>query len=521
MPASYGNGVFRISQGATLVGLEPPPLGKNLEIKPYAIGGLTTDNTARPALSNKGSRDAGFDVKYGVTRGLTADLTVNTDFAQVEEDEQQVNLTRFSLFFPEKREFFLEGQGIFNFGGQASNSASDTPIMFFSRAIGINRGRPQDIGVGGRLTGKQGPYSLGLMNIQTRDEASTGAPATNFSVMRVRRDILGRSTIGALFTDRSQSTSRPEERNDLFGVDGLFTFFQNLRVNSYVARSRTPGRTADDWSYRGQLDYAADRYGLTAERLKVGTDFAPEVGFMRRLDFTKSSTYLRFSPRPARGSGLGRRVRKLYYEGTYNYYQTGTGRLESRDLTLSFKSEFQTSDSLSVIYTRNYDFLEAPFAIATGVRLPVGSYDWQQGQLSYTAGTQRRVSGTTTFSSGTYYNGTQRAISYRGRLALATRLSVEPSFSVNWLDLAQGSFTTKLVGTRVTAPLTPRMFTSVLLQYNTSNNSYNTNARFRWEYQPGSELFVVFTEGRNTLGTGFPALDTRGFVVKINRLFRM
>jgi hypothetical protein len=520
MPASYGNGVFRISQGATLVGLETPPLGKNLEVKPYAIGGLTTDRVSRPAFNNKGNRDAGFDVKYGLTRGLTADLTVNTDFAQVEEDEQQVNLTRFSLFFPEKREFFLEGQGIFNFGGQASNNASDTPIMFFSRSIGINRGRPQDILAGGRVTGKQGPYSVGVMNIQTRDEKTTGAPATNFSVMRLRRDILGRSTIGALFTDRSVSTRNPSAHNDLFGVDGVFTFFQNVRVNSYVARSRTPGAQRDEWSYRGQLDYSADRYGVNLERLKVGEDFNPEVGFMRRFDFTKSSGGVRFSPRPARGGAFSR-VRKFYYESNFNYYQTGTGRLESRDFGVGFRSEFQTSDSISATYSRNYDYLESSFAIAPGVRLPVGPYDWQQGQVSLSLGTQRRVSGVTTFSGGSYYNGTQRSIGYRGRVAVATRLSFEPSFSVNWLDLAQGEFTTKLFGTRVTAPLTPRMFASVLLQYNSSNNSYNTNARFRWEYSPGSELFVVFTEGRNTLGTGYPGLDTRGIVVKINRLFRM
>jgi hypothetical protein len=520
MPASYGNGVFRISQGATLVGLETPPLGKNLELKPYAIGGLTTDRVSRPSFNNKGNRDAGFDVKYGLTRGLTADLTVNTDFAQVEEDEQQVNLTRFSLFFPEKREFFLEGQGIFNFGGQASNNASDTPIMFFSRSIGINRGRPQDILAGGRVTGKQGPYSVGVMNIQTRDEKTTGAPATNFSVMRLRRDILGRSTIGALFTDRSVSTRNPAAHNDLFGVDGVFTFFQNVRVNSYVARSRTPGVQRDEWSYRGQLDYGGDRYGVNLERLKVGEDFNPEVGFMRRFDFTKSSAGVRFSPRPARGGAFSR-VRKFYYETNFNYYQTGTGRLESRDFGVGFRSEFQTSDSISATYSRNYDYLESSFAIAPGVRLPVGPYDWQQGQVTLALGTQRRVSGNTTFSGGSYYNGTQRSIGYRGRIAVATRLSLEPSFSVNWLDLAQGEFTTKLFGTRVTAPLTPRMFASVLLQYNSSNNSYNTNARFRWEYSPGSELFVVFTEGRNTLGTGYPGLDTRGIVVKINRLFRM
>ena len=520
MPASYGTGVFRISQGATLVGLETPPLGKNLEIKPYAIGGLTTDRVSRPSFTNKGSRDAGFDLKYGVTRGLTADLTVNTDFAQVEEDEQQVNLTRFSLFFPEKREFFLEGQGIFNFGGQASNSASDMPIMFFSRSIGINRGRPQDILAGGRLTGRQGPFSVGLINVQTRDDKTTGAPATNFSVVRVRRDILGRSTIGALFTDRSVSSRNPLERNELFGVDGLFTFFQNVRVNSYLARSRTPGSTRDEWSYRGQFDYTADRYGAVVERLKVGEDFNAEAGFMRRFDFTKSNAGLRFSPRPSRTGPL-RRVRKFYYEANANYFQTGTGRLESRDISIGMRTEFQTSDALNVTYLRNYDFLEAPFQIAPGVRLPIGRYQWEQGVVSFTAGTQRKLSGTTTFSTGSYYNGTQRALSYRGRVAVATRLSLEPSFSVNWLDLDQGTFTTRLVGTRVTAPLTPRMFASVLVQYNSSSNSYSTNARFRWEYQPGSELFVVFTEGRNTLINGFPTLDTRGFVVKINRLFRM
>jgi hypothetical protein len=521
MPQAYGNGVFRVSVAATLVGLETPPLSKNLDVKPYLIGGFTTDHVSRPAFDNRGSRDAGFDVKYRLTRGLTADLTVNTDFAQVEEDEQQVNLTRFSLFFPEKREFFLEGQGIFNFGGQASNSAGDTPIMFFSRSIGLNRGRPQDISVGGRVTGKQGPFSVGLINIQTRDDATTGAPATNFSIMRVRRDILGRSTVGLLFTDRSDSIRAPGERNVMAGVDGLFTFLQNVRVNTYLARTETPNAADSQWSYRGQYDYAHDRYGLTAERLKVGGGFNPEVGFMRRTDFLKSNLGLRFSPRPNRTSALGRTVRKFYYEGTMNYYQTSTGRLESRDASLGFRTEFQWSDTIGVNVSKNYDFLEQPFQIAPGIRLPVGAYDWRQAQISYTAGTHRRVSGTTTYAAGTYYSGTQKSIAYRGRVAVATRLSFEPSVSVNWLDLQEGSFTTKLLSTRVNTPLTPRMFGSVLLQYNTSANAYNVNARFRWEYIPGSELYVVLTEGRSTIGPGFPTLDTRGFVVKFNRLFRM
>jgi hypothetical protein len=230
---------------------------------------------------------------------------------------------------------------------------------------------------------------------------------------------------------------------------------------------------------------------------------------------------LRFSPRPNRTSALGRTVRKFYYEGAMNYYQTGTGRLESRDATLGFRTEFQWSDTIAFNVSKNYDFLELPFQIAPGIRLPVGAYDWRQGQISYTAGTQRRVSGTTTYAAGTYYSGTQKSITYRGRIAVATRLSFEPAVSVNWLDLAEGSFTTRLISTRVNTPLTPRMFGSVLLQYNSSANAYNVNARFRWEYIPGSELYVVLTEGRSTVGPGFPILDTRGFVVKFNRLFRM
>ena len=192
MPAAYGTGVFRISKGANLIGLDPPPLAKNLEVKPYAIGGLTTDRTAKPAFSNRGSKDAGFDVKYGLTRGLTADLTVNTDFAQVEEDEQQVNLTRFSLFFPEKREFFLENQGAFTIGPPVTNT---NLVPFFSRTIGLSdTGSPIPIVGGARLTGKVGRSSLALLNMQTEDEVRPGnlstLPAANFTVLRYGREFL-------------------------------------------------------------------------------------------------------------------------------------------------------------------------------------------------------------------------------------------------------------------------------------------------------------------------------------------
>ena len=253
VPAAWQwRGVRKLSSAATLVGLQTSSPALNLEVKPYAISGLATDRTVSPSIENDVSADIGLDAKYGVTKSLTADVTINTDFAQVEADEQQVNLSRFSLFFPEKREFFLEGQGIFAFGGETGSgfqwgSNSYTPIMFFSRRIGIADGVTTPIRAGGRMTGRAGKYTLGLLNIQT-GEAEGVAAATNFTAARVSRDLFQRSNIGALFTNRSVSLAG-DGSNQLFGADANFAFFQNLLINAYYAESRTPGRDGDDRSY--------------------------------------------------------------------------------------------------------------------------------------------------------------------------------------------------------------------------------------------------------------------------------
>ena len=219
IPNALGmRGLNQASLTATMVGLEAPSGSKSLEIKPYAISGLTTDRVATPGISNDVTGDIGFDVKYGVTRNLTADLTYNTDFAQVEADEQQVNLTRFSLFFPEKREFFLENQGIFTFGGAATGFAaasSNTPILFHSRQIGLNEGRVVPIDGGGRLTGRMGRYNIGLVSMRAGDDAESGAQPTTFSVVRLRRDVLRRSSVGVLFTGRSVGVTQPGREHSL------------------------------------------------------------------------------------------------------------------------------------------------------------------------------------------------------------------------------------------------------------------------------------------------------------------
>jgi len=513
----------RVSAAGTLVGLDLPPAGKNLELKPYAIARLTTDRVRNPPVSNDFDREAGGDVKYGVTASLTADFTVNTDFAQVEIDEQQVNLTRFNLLFPEKRDFFLEGRGIFDFarggpgaaGMMMTAATSDTPYLFYSRRIGLNRSRvpPFDnrevpIDAGARLSGKVGRYALGAMNIQTGDEPVSASPPTNFTVLRLKRDILRRSTIGAMFTNRSVSALGTGS-NQGYGVDAAFSFYENVSMGAYYARTATRTLEGDDESYQAKVDYMADRYGVRAEYLKVGDSFNPEVGFVRRDDMRRSFASARFSPRPASLKA----VRKFTWEASLESFVNGAGHLETRRQSARFNTEFETSDQLTIEAARNYELLIQPFGVGP-LRVPRGAYDFSNVLMSYALGQQRRVSGTVTLQAGGYYDGTLTAIGYTaGRVSVTTRLSVEPTISVNRLDLAAGRFTAKLYRARTDYAFSPRMFASALLQYSSTDRSFSSNLRLRWEYHPGSELFVVWTDERDTLARPDAAPRNRAFVV--------
>ena len=508
-------GLHMASLAAPIVGIIAPSGAKNLEIKPYAISDVTGQR-AGSAMSSDVSGDVGVDVKYGVTQNLTADLTYNTDFAQVEADTQQVNLTRFSLFFPEKREFFLENAGTFTFGltGNA-NTAGDTPLLFYSRRIGLEGGRSVPIDGGGRVTGRVGPFTVGLLNIQSAGDTA-GAPATNFSVVRVKRDLLRRSSIGLMMTGRRESDGGAGD-NLAYGVDGTFAFFSALAINTYWARTDTKGLSGNETSYRAQLDYTGDRYGLQLERLAVGDRFNPGVGFVRRADMRRTFAQGRFSPRP-RASTL---IRKYSWTGTVALVEDGSGRLESREQSAAFGVDFQNADRFNLDYGAFYELLPAPFRIASGVTLPAGGYRYSDLRIGFTRAQLHRISGSVSAEHGTFYNGHKTTFGVSsGRVNLATRVSVEPTYSINRVELVQGSFTTHLAGARATWTPTPLMFTSAFLQYNSSNHALSANVRLRWEYRPGSELFVVYNEDRDTLTRRFPQVATRAFIVKINRLLR-
>ena len=524
LPPSLGLGRadFSASLYANLVGMEAPPLARTIELKPYVIADLTPDNVSSPRRSNDLSGDIGVDAKYSITQNLTADLSYNTDFAQVEADEQQVNLTRFSLFFPEKRDFFLENQGLFTFGnnsfaGSGAANTSDLPLLFYSRRIGLANSRQVPILGGGRVTGRVGRYSLGLVNMQTRDDGTAGAEATNFSVVRVKRDILRKSSIGVLATNRSKAQALPGS-NQVYGIDGTFGFFSNLTFATYLAKSTSEGTTSDDMSYRAQMEYGGDRYGVQLERLTIDKNFNPEVGVLRRVDMRKNYAQARFSPRIRRY----KRVRKLSSIGQFTYLEDSAGRLSTRIADGEFAVELQNSDRFAVGINQDYEYLPRVFTIVPGARVPVGGYEFTTGRVGYTMGQQRKLSGSLQFEKGSFYNGTKTTVSFnRSRINVLPQLSLEPSLSLNWITLPTGDFATKLVGSRITYTLTPLLFASALVQYNSSTHTVSANARMRWEWRPGSELFIVYNEERDSeAATGVPGLFNRAFIVKVNRFLR-
>ena len=515
-------GVLKISSAGTLEGLQVPPGSRNLEVKPYALAGVSTDRTVTPMLSNDRTGRVGGDLKYGITQNITADLTVNTDFSQVEVDEQQVNLTRFNLFFPEKRDFFLEGLGTFAFAGRASAGLGagfgDTPYLFFSRRIGLDGSRVIPLRAGGRTSGKAGKFTFGAINVQTGEDEIARVDAANFTVLRAKRDILRRSSIGGMFTHRTATPGRVGS-NDGFGLDASLSFYQNVRFDAYLAGTRSEGREGDNLSYRGFFDYNADKYGLQLDHVVVEPNFLPEVGFVRRTDMRRNFGSLRYSPRPTAIPNL----RRLSASASLNYLTNTHSRLDTREAVASFQAELTNSDLATVSYTDSFERLIRPFAIAAGVTLPAGGYDFHTTRIGYIAGQQRRVSGEVVFETGSFYNGDRTSIAVNAaRMQVTPQLSLEPSLSINRVDLVQGSFTAKVARTRATYTITPRMFVSGIVQYNSATTSVGSNLRFRWEYRPGSELFVVYTDDYDSdPRPNIVSLRNRAFVVKFNRLFRL
>ena len=295
---------------------------------------------------------------------------------------------------------------------------------------------------------------------------------------------------------------------------------------TYLARTRVPGpeHRGKDTSYQGRFEYAADRYGLQVDHVVVEDNFQPEVGFLRRDNFRRTLVSGRFSPRSSLES-----IRQFSLDATVDYIATADENvLETRQNILAFETEFESSDRLTLTVTDNYELLVEPFTPpGSGFSIPVGGYSFADAQIAYAIGQQRRINGMVAVRRGKYFDGDLTSVELtQGRIGVLPQMSVEPTISFNWIDTPYGEFQTNLALARVNYAFSPRMFFSGLLEYNSASDSFASNLRFRWEYTPGSELFLVYTDYRDRGFAGALRPDrgwdlrNRGFVVKINRLFR-
>ena len=487
---------MRLSNAATLVGLEAPAGSRRMELKPYAIGSQT--HVPLNDRLNEWSGDVGADFKFGVTDGLTADVTWNTDFAQVEDDETQVNLSRFSLFYPEKREFFLEGQGVFGFGGRQARGfggggGSDIPIPFFSRSIGISGGSAVPILGGARLHGRAGAYQMGLLNIQTGEAQGVDAESTNFSAFRMKRDIFSRSNVGVIATHRNV-TADGTGSNSLYGVDGNFNPTDHIRINTFYMATSEPGVEAGHRaaSYLGQFRYDTDLLDISAERLYLGEDFNPGMGFVRRRDFTKDGGSVTFAPRP-RGIEA---IRQVEFQVQADNYDRPDGETETREYMFQVQTIFESSDRLFVDHTVTEEHLLDGFSLSSEVGVPAGDYRFSRTGVRVRMGSHRPFSGFLRYEFGDFFGGTRRQVSYRGRAEFNTRFSLEPNVSLNWIEVPAGNVRAQVSRLRATYTVSPRSFLGALVQYNSAAQLFSANVRYRWEYSPGSDLFVVFSTNR-------------------------
>jgi hypothetical protein len=513
VPKAYS--LTRVSLAGQLTGIQGLSRGLDLKLKPFVVAGVRDQQTSFTAGATTWVRDVGLDARYGVTAGLNLDLTLNTDFAQVEVDEQQVNLTRFGLFFPEKRDFFLENSNLFTMG--TGSSFTSTPVqtdLFFSRRIGLSEsGMPVPIIGGARLTGKVGSNNVALLDIQT--DGAFGRPGDNFFVGRYSRDILSRSRVGALFINK-ESVEGSSHFNRTMGVDANLAITRNLQVNSYLAKTATPGLSGKDMAFYGRIAYRDPRWNLWLNYLDVQDNFNAEAGFVQRQGIRTTKAYFSQTPRPKRG---GIRLMEPMYVLTYTTDQTN--RMIGRMHHYMVGTTLRDDSFINVVFQQNLDVLDAPFRIRPDVRIPIGTYRMNEWMFTYNTSPGRRLYQRFTFSPFDFYGGTRKSVSWSGGVRASSRLAGEVQFNRNDVKMPWGNFLVNLTTLRVDYTFSPRMTIRSLTQYNSATREVSNNIRYNLIHRPGSDLYVVYNELRQTgMPTDVFAQKDRQLVVKLNYLLQ-
>jgi hypothetical protein len=492
-------GLERVSQAGELTGVEDLRRRRLREIKPYVSGEWREGVPLVGANGfDAGARaHIGLEVaKLGITPSLTAEFTANPDFGQAEVDDQIVNLSRFSVFFPEKRDFFLENSGIFLFGRQEENQA------FFTRRIGLTaNGAPVPIDYGAKVTGKIGPYNIGFLHVQTRKlgQASTGLgiPRQQFTVLRVKRDILKRSYIGAILVNRQGATTvGGSSYNRVGGADAEFNVTDHYKLKAFWMGSATPGVRSIAGSTRIESIFENDLYRFITVYEDVGAKFNPEVGFIERNAIHQYFGQFAYKPRPK----FIPHVQQMEFETQIEYYTDRAGKLATRQTELSWDTVFKNSSEFFFRPIEDVDdVLTEPFQIRQGIVIPAGTYHFNRPQVSFTSDLSKRIVFNLREKWGDFYSGKRYETSGGVTWRPNAHLLLDLSESYNRVRLKEGNFSTSLFAGRMNYNFSRKLLTSALIQLNSAARLSVVNVRLRYIYRPNSDFFIIYNQ---TTGNG-------------------
>ncbi len=499
-----------VSQAGDLRGFENLSVTQRFRLKPYFLGGATSV-FQDPGRQSDVTNQLGIDVfKVQLTSNLTADLTYKTDFAQVELDQQRVNLTRFSLFFPEKRDFFLEAANNFSFGQQRSGfDTSDPPILnlFHSRNIGLSDdGVPIPIDFGGRVTGKVGAGNLGLLHVQTSDATIGGGH--NYSAFRWRQDVLARSSVGALVTN----VQRPDGAiNTVVAADANFTFFDNLNISAFGARATDD--ELDEGKLAGQfrVGWESDLWEASFDVMRIDPDFRSDLGFVLREDIIRRAYRGSWKPRPSVPW-----LRQVNFNVADTTFHDTSGTLVSGQRWVASVINLESGDSFGTFFVDNFDRLDLPFQIHPDVTIPPGDYDFRYLFFFLSTYGGRAFSASVSGRIGEIYDGDVVTIEPRVSFRFNERFRISPSFSYNRVELPGGSFTTNVLNADANYSFSDRWLTDAMVQYNSQSDSLSIFARLRYIYRVGDDIYLVYRQAGEYDGFRFGRHD-RSLTLKVTR----
>ena len=520
VPRAYN--LARVSLAGELEGLTFRSAGRNIRLKPY-MAARTVRETG--AVGFDQNADLGLDLKAGIGAGLIVDASVNPDFAQVEADEQQVNLTQFSQFFPEKREFFLENSGTFYVGDAARNNrvtTTPTPdedlLLFFSRRIGLDRnGRTISIPAGIRLTGKTGGFTIGALSMQTKGSATSRA--TNYGVVRLRRNLGGGTDVGMTFLNR-QATDTSGDYNRVLGGDANIRFFKKLDWNSYLVGTDAPGSSRGQYAWRSSLNYESNFFHGKAGVLQIGEGFRDDLGYYRRTAARKYLFDFGIRPRPQWARQHG--VREMHPHVAWNFYQDLQGRSIAYNMHTGYTFFMSNGAYFELSLNPNRQVIAKPFAISPDVApIPAGRYDWTESQVIGSTDPSRALSSSFRVITGGLWSGRQKTIGLSGTWRPNYRFRATGGVVRTSADLdqpARAHFTATLYTMRANYSFTTNMFLDALTQYDPERHLLNANVRFNLIHHPLSDLFVVFNEQRISVPGEPYVAPGRSVIVKFTQM---